>query len=39
FLFRARRFGEARDQFEAAAKLTRNAGEAAFLRARAEACG
>ena len=39
FLFRARRFGEAREQFEAAAKLTRNAGEAAFLRARAAACG
>lgn len=39
FLFRVRRFGEAREQFEAAAKLTRNAGEAAFLRARAAACG
>jgi RNA polymerase sigma factor (sigma-70 family) len=39
FLFRARRFGEAREQFEAAAKLTRNAGEAAFLWARAAACG
>lgn len=39
FLFRVRRFGEAREQFEAAAKLTRNAGEAAFLRVRAAACG
>lgn len=39
FLFRTRRFGEAREQFEAAAKLTRNAGEAAFLWARAAACG
>ncbi|KQV01654.1 DUF6596 domain-containing protein [Devosia sp. Root105] len=38
FLFRAGRFSEARGQFEAAAKLTRNAGEAAFLRARAAAC-
>jgi len=39
FLFRAGRLAEARAEFEAAAKLTRNAREAAFLRARAEACG
>ena len=39
FLFRAGRRAEARAQFEAAAKLTRNAREAAFLLARAEACG
>jgi predicted RNA polymerase sigma factor len=32
-------FTEARGQFEAAAKLTRNAREAAFLLARAGACG
>jgi RNA polymerase sigma factor (sigma-70 family) len=39
FLFRAGRLAEARAEFEAAAKLTRNAREAAFLRARAVACG
>jgi predicted RNA polymerase sigma factor len=39
FLFRAGRLAEARPQFEAAAKLTRNAREAAFLLARADACG
>ncbi|MEO8926481.1 MAG: RNA polymerase sigma factor [Caulobacteraceae bacterium] len=39
FLFRAGRLAEARSQFEAAAKLTRNAREAAFLLARADACG
>lgn len=39
FLFRAGRLAEARAQFEAAAALTRNAPEAAFLLARAEACG
>ena len=38
FLFRAGRLGEARDAFEAAARLTRNAREKAFLLARAEAC-
>ncbi|MBO9671541.1 MAG: sigma-70 family RNA polymerase sigma factor [Sphingobium sp.] len=38
FLFRAGRLAEARSEFEAAAKLTRNAREAAFLIARAEAC-
>lgn len=38
FLFRAGRLAEARAQFEAAAKLTRNGREAAFLLARAEAC-
>jgi len=38
FLFRAGRLAEARAEFEAAAKLTRNAREAAFLRARADAC-
>jgi predicted RNA polymerase sigma factor len=38
FLFRAGRRAEARSEFEAAAKLTRNAKEAAFLRARADAC-
>lgn len=38
-LFRAGRFSEARTEFEAAARLTRNPGEAAFLLARAEACG
>ena len=37
-LFRAGRFAEARAAFEAAAGLTRNAREAAFLTARAEAC-
>ena len=39
FLFRAGRLAEARAEFEAAAKLTRNAQEAAFLTARAGACG
>ena len=39
FLFRAGRLAEARSEFEAAAKLSRNAREAAFLRARAAACG
>jgi len=39
FLFRAGRLAEARAEFEAAAKLTRNAGEKAFLIARANACG
>ncbi len=39
FLFRAGRLAEARVEFEAAAKLTRNAREAAFLVARADACG
>ncbi|MDQ0250522.1 RNA polymerase sigma factor (sigma-70 family) [Sphingomonas kyeonggiensis] len=39
FLFRAGRLAEARTEFEAAAKLTRNAREVAFLVARAEACG
>lgn len=39
FLFRAGRLAEARAEFEAAAKLTRNAREAAFLTGRAEACG
>ncbi len=38
FLFRAGRSAEARPEFEAAAKLTRNARERAFLLARAEAC-
>lgn len=38
FLFRAGRLSEARVQFEAAAALTRNARERAFLLARAEAC-
>jgi RNA polymerase sigma factor (sigma-70 family) len=38
FLFRAGRLAEARSEFEAAAKLTRNVREAAFLRARADAC-
>ncbi|HVJ02938.1 MAG TPA: RNA polymerase sigma factor [Sphingomonas sp.] len=38
FLFRAGRLAEARPEFEAAARLTRNAREAAFLKARAEAC-
>jgi RNA polymerase sigma factor (sigma-70 family) len=38
FLFRAGRRAEARSEFEAAAKLTRNAREAAFLLTRAEAC-
>jgi RNA polymerase sigma factor (sigma-70 family) len=39
FLFRCGRLAEARAEFEAAAKLTRNAREAAFLLARAGACG
>ena len=39
FLFRCGRLAEARVAFEAAAKLTRNAREAAFLLARAAACG
>jgi len=39
FLFRAGRLDEARSQFRAAAKLTRNAREAAFLLGRADACG
>ena len=39
FLFRAGRLAEARVAFEAAAALTRNPGERAFLLARAEACG
>jgi RNA polymerase sigma factor (sigma-70 family) len=38
FLFRCGRVAEARGAFEAAAGLTRNAREAAFLRARAAAC-
>jgi RNA polymerase sigma factor (sigma-70 family) len=38
FLFRAGRLAEARCEFEAAAKLTRNVREAAFLRARAGEC-
>lgn len=38
FLFRAGRLAEARSEFEAAAKLTRNVRERAFLLARAEAC-
>jgi predicted RNA polymerase sigma factor len=38
FLFRAGRLAEARAEFEAAAKLTRNARERAFLLARASAC-
>ena len=38
FLFRAGRRAEARIEFEAAAALTRNAREAAFLLARAGAC-
>ena len=39
FLFRAGRLAEARIEFNAAAALTRNARERAFLLARAEACG
>ena len=39
FLFRAGRVAEARTAFEAAAALTRNARERAFLLARADACG
>jgi predicted RNA polymerase sigma factor len=38
FLFRAGRLHEAKAQFEAAAGLTRNAGERAFLLSRAAAC-
>jgi RNA polymerase sigma factor (sigma-70 family) len=38
FLFRAGRRAEARPEFEAAAALTRNARERAFLLARADAC-
>jgi predicted RNA polymerase sigma factor len=38
FLFRAGRLAEARVEFQAAARLTRNAREAAFLLARADAC-
>lgn len=38
FLFRAGRLAEARPEFEAAATLTRNAKERAFLLGRAEAC-
>jgi predicted RNA polymerase sigma factor len=38
FLFRAGRLAEARAEFEAAAKLTRNEREASFLLARAQAC-
>jgi RNA polymerase sigma factor (sigma-70 family) len=38
FLFRAGRLAEARDEFKAAAKLSRNARERAFLLARADAC-
>lgn len=38
FLFRAGRLAEARPEFEAAAALTRNARERAFLLARADAC-
>ena len=39
FLFRAGRLAEARSEFEAASKLTRNRSERAFLLARAQACG
>ena len=39
FLFRAGRLDEARSAFNAAATLTRNAREKAFLLARADACG
>jgi len=38
FLFRAGRLAEARSEFEAAASLTRNVREKAFLLARADAC-
>ncbi|WGF90079.1 RNA polymerase sigma factor [Marinivivus vitaminiproducens] len=38
FLFRAGRLAEARSAFEAAARLTRNLRERAFLNARADAC-
>jgi predicted RNA polymerase sigma factor len=39
FLFRAGRLPEAKRQFEAAAGLSQNAGERAFLLGRAAACG
>jgi RNA polymerase sigma factor (sigma-70 family) len=39
FLFRAGRLAEARDEFERAAALSRNAREKAFLLRRAAACG
>jgi len=39
FLFRAGRLAEAQAEFETAARLTRNLREAAFLAARAQACG
>jgi len=39
FLFRAGRAADARPEFEAAARLTRNMRERAFLLARADACG
>ena len=39
FLFRAGRLSEARAAFEAAAEISKNASERAFLSARAEACG
>jgi predicted RNA polymerase sigma factor len=39
FLFRAGRLVEARSEFEAAARLTRNVRERTFLLSRAEACG
>jgi len=39
FLFRAGRLGEAKAAFEAAAGLSRNVSERAFLLSRAEACG
>lgn len=38
FLFRAGRLTEARAEFVAAARLSRNARETAFLSARADAC-
>ena len=38
FLFRAGRLAEARPEFEAAAQLTRNGRERAFLLSRADAC-
>ncbi len=38
FLFRAGRLAEARSEFKAAATLTRNVRERAFLLARADAC-
>jgi hypothetical protein len=38
FLFRAGRLAEARSEFKAAATLTRNVRESAFLLARADAC-